>query len=78
MAKKDGTNGAKIGRHSRNPSSKMQATRSARNKTKAIAKAQARGDKRAGVPLSADDYKPRTYLASKRLQDNQAPKVVYP
>lgn len=39
MSKKsDGTNGKKIGRHGRNPSSKMQASRSAANKRKRIAK----------------------------------------
>ena len=31
MAKSDGTNGAKIGRHGRNPSSRNQAARSIRN-----------------------------------------------
>ena len=36
MAKKDGTNGKKIGRHGRNPSSKMQAIRSAANKARRI------------------------------------------
>jgi hypothetical protein len=34
MAKKDGTNNAKIGRHSRGNSNKLQAQRTARNKVK--------------------------------------------
>lgn len=39
MSKKTGGNSAKIGRHSRNPSSKLQAARSARNKAAAVKRA---------------------------------------
>ena len=57
MAKKDGTNGAKIGRHSRNPSSKLQATRSARSKRLRIEAAIKRGDTSAGVQREAESYR---------------------
>lgn len=36
MAKKDGTNNAKIGRHSRGNSNKLQAARTERNKSKRL------------------------------------------
>lgn len=43
MAKGNGTNGAKIGRHTRGTSNKLQVQRTAKNKAKAIAKARAEG-----------------------------------
>lgn len=49
--------GAKFGRHARNPSSKLQATRSAKNKRLRIEAAQKRGDTQAGVSKDAESYR---------------------
>ena len=61
MAKKDGTNGKKIGRHGRNPSSKMQAQRSQRNKRLRVEAALKRGDNTSGSAIADPEqhYRPK-------------------
>lgn len=75
MAKGDGTNGAKIGRHTRGNSNKMQSQRSAKNKAKAVKRAQEAGDPMDSTGLRhthQSKYEKRLIEASKRLAHKAA------